>query len=217
MVAGRGWTPGPLLSQLLTPLSFNDCSLFVCFFPLYFPRWHELPKKAKNASHLTQIRGWMSRGFITHWLKRVLWERMGSIIIVSLATSTHPAKKLVGLPLFRHRFTKGLPSSLQLFWVSLENSAHWPGKEVGRGRERRKGRVLPPCFCREKSLGGFGDVSLGSGVAAPERLGVGAGLLKSSSSNSLGSIPFYDSRTSKLFFGLRHTIYLELSIRSGGC
>ena len=184
--------------------------------PLCFPCWHELPRKAKNASPLTQIRGWMSRGFITHWLKRVLRERMGSVIIVSLATSTHPAKKLVGLPLFRHRFTKGLPSSLQLFWVSLENSAHWPGKEVGGGRERRKGRVLPPCSCREKGLGGFGDVSLGSGVAAPERLGVGAGL-NSSSSNSLGSIPFYDSRTSKLFFGLRRTIYLELSIRSGGC
>lgn len=118
--------------------------------PLCFPRWHELPRKAKNASHLTQIRGWMSRGFITHWLKRVLWERMGSVIIVSLVTSTHPAKKLVGLPLFRHRFTKGLPSSLQLFWVSLENSAHWPGKEMGRGREWRKGLVLPPSSCREK-------------------------------------------------------------------
>ena len=46
---------------------------------------------------------------------------------------------------------------------------------------------------------------------------MGAGLLKSSSSNSLGSISLYDSRTSKLFFGLRRTIYLELNIRSGGC
>ena len=141
--------------------------------PLCFPRWHELPRKAKNASHLTQIRGWMSWGFITHWLKRVLWERMGSVIIVSLVTSTHPAKKLVGLPLFRHRFTKGLPSSLQLFWVSLRKLR--PGKEMGGGRERRKGRVLLPSSCREKCLGGFGDVSLGSGVAAPEGLGDGSG------------------------------------------
>ena len=104
--------------------------------PLCFPCWHELPRKAKNASHLTQNRVWMSWGFITHWLKRVLWERMGSVIIVSLVTSTHPAKKLVGLPLFRHRFTKGLPSSLQLFWVSLENSGLGKRWEEGGSRGR---------------------------------------------------------------------------------
>ena len=81
----------------------------------------------------------MSWGFITHWLKRVLWERMGSVIIVSLVTSTHPAKKLVGLPLFRHRFTKGLPSSLQLFWVSLENSGLGKRWEEGGSRGRVMG------------------------------------------------------------------------------
>lgn len=46
---------------------------------------------------------------------------------------------------------------------------------MGGGREQRKGHVLPPSSCREKSLGGFGDVSLGSGVAAPEGLGGGSG------------------------------------------
>lgn len=34
---------------------------------------------------------------------------------------------------------------------------------MGGGRERRKGRVLPPAAGRENSLGGFGDVSLGMG------------------------------------------------------
>ena len=37
VAAGRGWPPRSLLSQLQTPLSFNDCSLFVCFFPLVLP------------------------------------------------------------------------------------------------------------------------------------------------------------------------------------
>ena len=94
-------------------------------------------------------------------VKAVLWERMGYVIIVSLVTSTHPAKNLVELPLLRHRFTEGLPSALQLFWISLEGSASWLGKEMGGGREGRKGRVLPPAAYRENSLGGFSDVSLG--------------------------------------------------------
>lgn len=112
----------------------------------------------------------MSWGFITHWLKWVSWERMGSVIIVSLVTSTHPAKKMGGggLRLCRHHFTKGLSSSLQPLLISLGKSASWPGKEMGGGRELRGrgGHVLPPTAFREKSLGRFGAVSLGTEQAA---------------------------------------------------
>ena len=78
----------------------------------------------------------MSWGFITHWLKWVLWESRGYMIIVSLVTSTHQAQKTVGLPLFRLHFTEG-PSFLPLSLISLEESACRPGKETGGGGEQR--------------------------------------------------------------------------------
>lgn len=73
-----------------------------------------------------------------------------------------------GLRLCRHHFTKGLSSSLQPLLISLGKSASWPGKEMGGGRELRGrgGHVLPPTAFREKSLGRFGAVSLGTEQAA---------------------------------------------------
>lgn len=60
----------------------------------------------------------------------------GYVIIVSLVTSAHPARKPVGLPPFGLLFTEG-PSSLPLSLISLEESACGPGKEMGGGGERR--------------------------------------------------------------------------------
>lgn len=137
--------PPESLPSLLHAFPFFRGTVAYLFVPspLCFPHWHKLSRKAKNSSHLTQIRGWMHWGFITHWLKRVLWERMGYIIIVSLVTSTHPARKMVGLPLFRHHFTKGPSSSLPLFLISLEKSACRPGSKTRRGSVE-KGSPLPP-------------------------------------------------------------------------
>lgn len=112
----------------------------------------------------------MTWGFITPWLKWVLWERMGSVIIASLVTSTHPPKKTVGLPLFRHHFTKGLSSSLQLFLISLEISACWPGK-----RWEEKGSCPPTRLPLGKTAWVVWEMSLwGWGRWAPGETGAWA-------------------------------------------
>lgn len=140
----KGGPPKPLLGLLHACSQGTVAYLFVPS-PLFLPHWHKLPRKAKNSSHLTQIRGWMSWGFITHWLKWVLWERMGYIIIVSLVTSTHPApKKWWGCLCLDTIFQKGSLPPLSFFLISLEKSSCRPGKEMGGWREQRKGRVLPP-------------------------------------------------------------------------
>lgn len=139
--------PLPSLFILLHAFPFFQgavACLFVPSLPL-LPPLAQTPRKAKNSSHPTQIRGWMRWGFITHWLKWVLWERMGYILIVSLVTSAHrPKKKWWGCLCRDTILQKGSPPPFCFFLISLEKSTFRPGKEMGGGKEWRKGRVLSP-------------------------------------------------------------------------
>lgn len=84
--------------------------------PAAFPSGKDSPEKLKI--HFIQPKSVGGRaGTLFPWDKTVLWERMGSILIGSVVTSTHPARAEPELPSYN---TALLPASP--VFISLENN-----------------------------------------------------------------------------------------------